>query len=337
MDRLNPENLTGPQKAAIFFLYMGEEFTSSFFKDLDENSIKKLGKYMSKITYIPSNVLNAVLDEFINNFQKEENLLVSGREFLEDIVKKTLDEDLAREVFKVLGNNETDKPFSELAYMPPESLSSMLQGEHPQTVALILSYLPNEKAAEVLGLLPDELRENVAIRILNINNVQDDIIREIDTTIKKNLSKMNISTRRFDGIEKLANILNELDTKTEEAILSFIEKEDENIAERVRQKMFLFEDLLMIDDRGFREILQNVDNQTVAKALKTASEEMKEKVFRNLSERAAEMLRDDMEVMGPVRLKEVEEAQQTIIKTAKKLESEGKIVLAGRGKEDVLV
>ena len=166
-----------------------------------------------------------------------------------------------------------------------------------------------------------------------MDQVQDDIIRELDETLKQDLTNVKVSRKNFDGIEAVANILNGVDRETEEKLLSKMDEEHSDLAEKIRQKMFVFEDLLYTDDRSFRTILQNVDNQTVAKALKTASEEMHQKVFSNLSERAAEMLKEDMEVMGPVRISEVEQAQQTIVKIAKKLEDEGKIVLGGKGKE----
>ncbi|MBW1919654.1 MAG: flagellar motor switch protein FliG [Deltaproteobacteria bacterium] len=334
-NHLSPENLSGPQKVAIFLLAMGEEFTTNFLKHLDQKSIKEIGKHMSEITYIPSNVLDAIMGEFLTNFEKESSLAVSGREFLEQVVVKTLDEETAREVFKVIGSEKSSVPFKDLAYVPADTLVNAIKGEHPQTIALMLSYLPQEKAAEILSLLPEEAKADVALRIVHTGNVQDDLIRELDEAIRKELSNIGITAKKFDGVEILANILNKVDRKTEEHILSRIEEEDSDVAEHVRQKMFVFEDLLGVDNRGFRQILQNVENQVLIKALKTASDEMKNKVLSNLSERAAEMLKEDMEVLGPVRLKEVEKAQQEIIKVASKLEEEGKIVLGG--KEDELV
>jgi len=337
--QIDPANLTGPQKAAIFFLAMGEEFTQSFFKELDEVKIKKIGKQMSEINYISSDALNVVMEEFFSSMDSndEASLSISGREFLQEVVTKTLDKDTAREVFRVIGDDIKKTPFSDLEYISAENLVSMLKGEHPQTIALILSYIPQGKAAEILTLLPDDIKGDIALRLVKIGEVQDDIVREIDETLKKDLTVGGVSARKFDGIEALASILNEVDGKTEEYVLAQIEKDDADLAEDIKQKMFVFEDLLQIDSRGFREILQNVDNQGLAKALKTASEEMKEMIFGNLSERASEMLKEDIEVMGPVKLSEVEEAQQSIIKAAKKLEEEGKIVLAGKGAEDVLV
>jgi flagellar motor switch protein FliG len=334
--KLRADKLSGPQKAAILFLTMGEEYSTALFKELDEASIKKIGKYMSEITYIPSDVLNSVMDEFLINFKSDSNMVVSGEDFLKQVVNKSMDKESAREVFKVIGEKGTSVPFSDLAYIPVENLINIIQGEHPQTIALILSYLPYEKAAEVLKTLPEELKIDVALRIVQIGQVDVEIVKELDKVIKNELSKIGGATRKCDGIETLANILNQVDGITEEAVLSHIENEDGDLADMVRQKMFVFEDLLQIENRHFRDILQNVDNQLLIKALKTTSDEMKNKVFSNLSERASEMLKEDMEVMGPVKLSEVEEAQQEIIKVAKRLESEGRIVLT-KGGDDVFV
>jgi flagellar motor switch protein FliG len=334
--KLSADKLSGPQKAAILFLTMGEEYSTALFKELDEASIKKIGKFMSEITYIPSDVLSRVMDEFLINFKSDSDVVISGEDFLKQIVNKSLDKESAREVFKVIGEKSTGVPFSDLAYIPVENLINIIQGEHPQTIALILSYLPYEKAAEVLKTFPEELKIDVALRIVQIGQVDVEIVNELDKVIKNELSKIGGATRKCDGIETLANILNQVDGITEESVLSHIENEDGDLADKVRQKMFVFEDLLQIENRHFRDILQNVDNQLLIKALKTTSDEMKDKVFSNLSERASEMLREDMEVMGPVKLSEVEEAQQEIIRTAKRLESEGRIVLA-KGGDDVFV
>jgi len=311
-ERLDLNNMSGPQKAAIFLLTMGEEFTESFFKTLDQKSISKIGKHISEISYIPSEVIDAVMDEFMTGLENEIDLSVSGRDFLEHVATKTLDEGTAKEIFKVVGGKSNQIPFRGLLHVP-------------------------EKAAEIFSLLPGEMQADIALRIVNIGKVHEDVIRDLDEAIKQDIFKIGTATKKFEGIETLANILNEVDGRIEEEVLSYIEEDDEALADRIRQKMFIFEDLLGTEDRNFREILQNVDTSTVGKALKTASEEMKQKVFKNLSERAGEMLQEDIEIMGPIRLREVEEAQLSIVKTAKRLEAEGKIVLAGKGKEDILV
>lgn len=336
-ERLSYDNISGIQKAAIMLLAMGEEFTASFFKRLDEKKIKEIGRHMSEISYVPSKVIHAIMDEFMRNFENDLDLCVSGKHFLKEVVNKSLDENTAREVCKSIDNETNKQPFNELAYLPAQNLVNMLKGEHPQTIALILSHLSQDKAAEVLCLFADDMKADIAYRIVQIGDVQEDVIKEIDETIRRDLVNVGTSTRKFNGLEVLANILNEVDSKTEEQVLSFIEKEDNDVADLIRQKMFVFEDLLQISDKNFRELLQNVENEVVVKALKTASEEMKQKIFGNLSERASEMLREDLEVLGPVRLAEVEESQQSIIRVAKRLEAEGRIVMASKGKDDVFV
>lgn len=337
LEKMSIDHLSGVQKAAIMLLAMGEEFTASFLQKLDQKKIKEIGKYMSEISYVPSNVLNSVMDEFVKSFDNNYDLCISGKSFIKDVVNRSLDENTAREVCKAIDKETNNQPFNEMIYMPAQNLVNILKGEHPQTIALILSHLTQEKAAEILCLFPDELKADIAYRILQIGDVPDDIIRDLDEMIRKDLSAFGTTSRKFDGLEALANILNEVDSKTEAQVISYIEKEDNELAEMVRQRMFVFEDLLQVDNKSFREILQNVENDVVIKALKTASDGMREKIFSNLSSRAAEMLQEDLEVLGPVRLAEVEENQQNIIRVAKKLEAEGRIVLAGKGKEDVFV
>ena len=342
-NELTLKDVKGAQKAAIFLLSMGETYTANVFKTLDEISIKKIGRYMSKITYISSDVLNSVMQEFIKSFEDDSNLAVSGKSFLEDIISKTLDEDTARDIFLAIGSQGKEEPFSDFKYIPAEDLINLIKGEHPQTIALILSQIPRDKAAEIMSILPEKIKPDVAFRVLNIGDVQEEMIRELDDTLKSELFAMGMSqkkgdTNKFDGVEALANILNEVDKTTEELVLSSIEENDPDLVEKIKQKMFVFEDLVNVDDKSFRDILKNVDNQGLVKALKTATDTMKQKVFKNLSEGASIMLKEDMEFVGPVRLKEVEDAQQDIIKNAKRLEEEGKIVLStGKGKDDVFV
>jgi flagellar motor switch protein FliG len=331
------EKLKGPQKAAIFLLAMGEDFASAFFKKLDERSIQEVGKYMSEINQIPPEVLNKVMQEFLSNFESDLSIHVSGRSFLEQVISKSLEGARAREIFKSIGREVEKAHFDDLAFVPGEKLFNILKGEHPQTVALILSYLPEGKSAQILTYFPDEVQSEIALRIARIGPVEDEVMKELNEVIHKDLAAMGGPARKLDGVEKVAGILNEVDRKSEETILSSIESEDNDLAEMIRKRMFVFEDLLQVDDKGFRELLQNVDKTTLAKALKTASEEMKAKIFSNLSERAAEMLREDLDVLGPMRLKDVEECQQGILKTAKKLEAEGRIAFAGKNKEDVFV
>lgn len=332
------KKLNGVQKAAIFLMVMGEEFTASFFKKADSKTVRDIGLHMSEIAYVPPDVLNSVMDEFERKFLNGAALSLTGKSFLKQVADKSPGESAIRDLFKSIERGGDKIPFIELSTLPSQSALNMFKGEHPQTIALILSNLPQGKAAEILSLFPDELKADIAYRIMQIGDVQNDVIEDLDDMIRKEITGMGTdSIIKFDGLEALAGILNEVDRKTEACIISHIEKEDGDMAEKIKQKMFVFEDMLRVDDKSFREILQNVGNEVLVRALKTASEDLKQKIFKNLSERAAEMLRDDLDVLGPVRLKEVEDNQQQIIRVAKKLEAEGRIVLAGKGKDDVFV
>jgi flagellar motor switch protein FliG len=334
----NPKKLNGLQKAAIFLMVMGEEFTASFFRKTDAKTVRDIGTHMSEIAYVPPDVLNAVMDEFERKIEGNAILSVSGKRFLKQVVDKSPSESTIRDLFKSIERGGDKIPFLELSNLPAQSFFNMFRGEHPQTIALILSNIPQVKAAEILNLFPDDIKADIAYRIMQIGDVQNDVIEDLDEMIRKEITGMGSdSVVKFDGIEALVGILNEVDRNTEACIISRIEKEDADMAEKIRQKMFVFEDLLRVDDKSFREILKSIGNEVLVRALKTASEEMRDKIFKNLSERAAEMLKDDLDVLGPVRLKEVEDNQQQIIRAAKKLEAEGRIVLSGKGKEDVFV
>jgi flagellar motor switch protein FliG len=336
-NKLDITKLTGPQKAAIFLLAMGEELATSFFQGLDEKSIQSVVEHMSDINYVSSDIINKVKNEFLTNTNSDMGLALSGKDFLKEVVNKTMEKETEKEVVTVKEDESNTPPFSDLANLPTDKLFSIIKGEYPQTIALILSFMPPKKSAQILNLFPQGDRSDIALRIVTIGQVQDEIVREVDEAMKSAISRIGIATRKFDGLETLANILNELEEDAEDEILSRIEHEDSNLADSIRQKMFIFEDLLQLDERSFREILQNVDKQKLAKALKTASEELKKKIFNNLSKRAAEMLKEDMEVIGLVRLKEVEEAQQNILQLTKRLGSEGKIALIGKRSGDVFV
>lgn len=328
--QLQAGELNGYQKAAIFLMSAGEEFTTHFMKTLDKQTIRKIGQCMPEISNISTEVVNGVMEDFLKTYSQTDTLMISGKEFFASAVRETLGEDDA-------DLDLENEPFENLVHLSPEQLTAAIRAEHPQTIALILSYVSDRKAAEVLHLLPEDIRIEVAYRLTDLGDVPMEFVRELDQTIQKNLIATGTSSREFDGIEALASILNQVDGTTEENIMAYLEKQDADLAQSVRQKMFVFEDLIEFDNKNFREILQNVDSQLLIKALKTASEELKEKVFQNLSQRASEMLREDMEVMGPVRLRDVEQAQLDILSAAKRLETEGRVIFPGKGKEDVLV
>lgn len=334
---LNTKNLTGSQKAAIFLMAVGEEYAREIFKALGDDEIKEIGECLAAIRYVPPDVLAFVLKEFSKDYQNYDQLILDGESFLKNAIKGAVSEAKAEKIYKELKERKREVPFSTLKKVDAEILAELIKGEHPQTIAFILSHLDSEKAADILMGLPKDIQPEVAMRIAEISNVPPEIVYEIDSVLQASVAKAGSSTMgNIDGLETVAEILNKVDRSTEDNIMSKIDEEKQEMANEIRQLMFVFEDILKVDDRGIREILKNVESQQLLLALKTASEEMKEKIFANLSERAAEMLREDMEVMGPARLSDVEEAQQHIVKVTQQLEAEGKILI-GKGKEDVFV
>ncbi|SHK75984.1 flagellar motor switch protein FliG [Desulfatibacillum alkenivorans DSM 16219] len=334
---LDPEKLTGPEKAAIFLLAMGEDYASKVMKNMAPKEVNRIANHMKEIQFVPSSVLTKVYEEFVDKVERKDELMIQGDQFVKKVVHSTFDEITIKEIFQDLDAEEREEPFAYIEKIDPQALIRILSGEHPQTVALVLAHMKPGQAAAVLAGMPKEVQADIAMRVADINQVPIEIIHEVDSSLQKEVLTISDSGgREIGGAEALANILNEVDKATEETVMTTMEEERTEIAEKVRQLMFVFEDLLKVDDKGMREILKQVDTSELVVALKSASEAMKDKVFGNLSQRAAEMLREDMEVMGPTRLAEVEAAQQGVIRIARQLEAEGKVVIA-RGSEDVLV
>jgi flagellar motor switch protein FliG len=336
MDTIN--TLTGPRKAALLLMVMGEQFASHVFKHLDEREVKTIGEHMSQLKTVDTSLISSVMNEFQESCRKNNLLGVSGKNFFQKTVSKAFDSRKAETLLSDFSGDGQSKRFEKLKALSPQVLSNLLIDEHPQTIALILVNLPYQAAAEVLQLLPEEIQSEVIVRVADLDNVPDDIMNEIQDVIFEQLSDIgNESNQKLGGIDAAAEILNQVDQKTENSILEKIEADREELAEEIRQSMFIFEDLIHLDDRSIRSLLKEVGNDELILALKTASEALVDKIFSNVSQRAAQMMREDMEVMGPVKLRDVEQAQLNILKTARRLEEEGKIVLGGKGGDDVLV
>jgi flagellar motor switch protein FliG len=263
---------------------------------------------------------------------------VSGKDFLQKTVPKAFGSKKADDLLGDLLSKNGPRSFERLNSLNPSILANLLLNEHPQTIALILVNMKHQTAAEILQQLPEEVQSEVVVRIADLEEVPNEVVSEIHDVIEELLSDIDKDTSEsLGGIETAAEILNQLDQKTENAIFEKIESEREELADEIRQKMFLFEDLIELDDRSIRTLLKEIGNDELMLALKTAPEELLDKIFSNVSQRAAEMMKEDMEVMGPVKLRDVEQAQMNIIKTARRLEEEGKLVLGGKGSEEVLV
>ena len=332
------ETLTGARKAALFLMIMGEEYTAKVFKHLDERDVKIIGEHMTKIRNVDPKAVTAIMKEFSQHYSDTPKVGVSGKDFLERTVSKAFDARRAGDLLEDLLSNRGLGSFEKLSSLNPQILANLLVNEHPQTIALILVNLKFQYAAEVIQELPEEVQSEVIVRIADLDDVPNEIVAEIQEVIEEQLSNIGkTSNENLGGITTAAEILNHLDQKTESTILEKIETEREDLAEEIRQSMFVFGDLINLDDRSIRALLKEMSNDELILALKTASDDLVEKIFSNVSQRAAQMMREDMEVMGPVRLRDVEQAQLNIIKTARRLAEEGKIVMGSRGGDDVLV
>jgi len=331
------KKLTGPRKAAMFLLNMGEGYASEVFKKMSNAEIKKIAVAMTQIEEITPDDLASISQEFVKFYEGESKLVVESNGFLKNVIERTLDPERAEMILKEIEERKREKPFVWSREVNIAALASTLAAEHPQTIAMVMAHLPADIASDVMVSFPTELKGDIALRVAQLGQVPEDIVRDVDTALKEEMKNMVSSGGKVGGLQVLVDILNGVDKATEEAIMEAIEEEDAEMAGSVRDMMFVFEDMINVDDRGMREILKKVEGPQLTLALKTASEEMKNKILGNLSSRAAEMVMEDLEVMGPVKLSEVEEAQQAIVQAAKELEAEGTITLGGKGKDDVLV
>jgi flagellar motor switch protein FliG len=330
--------MNGARKAALFLMVMGEDFTARVFKHLSESDIKSLGEHMTQVKNVDPKTISSIMDEFSEAMRGNKVLGLSGRDFLQKTVPKAFDSRKADDLLGDLLSKTGEKSFEKLSSLNPQVLANLLMNEHPQTIALILVNMKYNTAAEIMQFLPENIQGEVIIRIADLEDVPNEIINEVYEVVDDMLSDLGSEAgENQGGIEAAAEIMNQLDHKTETTIFEKIETEREELADEIRQKMFVFADLVHLDDRSIRSLLKEVSNDEIILALKTAAEDLSKKIFDNVSKRAAEMMKEDMEVMGPVKLKDVEQAQLNIVKTARRLEEEGKIVLGSKGGEEVLV
>jgi len=329
------KTLTGPQKASIFLLSLDTETAAQVMRHLDEEEIKTITKTIGDLEVVPKDVVESVLKEAK---EKIDNMAFvhQVKEFLQKVVTKVLGEKKSAEIGQVV---EAFNPETVEAAFDTKMLATLIQDEHPQIIALILSSLPSSDAKQILSELPDPVKAEVMYRISIMESIPPEVMEEVQKTLKEKIaSSASSQARQRGGVNKVVEIAKNLDVKTLEAILNELQAIDPNLANIIEAQLFTFDDLITLDDRSIQLLLREVDMKDLAIALKTASDELKDKFLKNLSARAREMMLEDMEVMGPVRIRDVEKAQQKIVDIAKKLESEGKIILQhGGSEEDVFV
>ncbi|GAU08795.1 flagellar motor switch protein FliG [Desulfoplanes formicivorans] len=337
----NPENaaaLNGPQKAAIVLLALGKNLAATIFKQLERDEITAISKAMVEMDTISKEMAQEVLKEFNETMLIQKDMLIAGPSQVKKLLTENLDPDTAKYVLDSLDLNLGRTPFKELNNVSPKILSQILRNEHPQTMALIAGHLPPDNAAELLQHLSPGARAEVMMRLAKLEAVPEDMLLEVDRVLQNQLIAIGGKEgKHVGGVQAVAEILNAIDHSTEEEILTEIEEDSASLADEIRQLMFVFEDATSLDNRAIREVLKEISNEELGLAMKTASDELKTKFFSNMSERAATMIQEDLEIMGPVKLSEVESAQQSIVKTIRRLEAEGRIAIPGKGGGEVLV
>ncbi|CAB4906643.1 unannotated protein [freshwater metagenome] len=339
LDNVDYDNLKGFEKAAILINYLGSDAAKKLLKHMDDGDIRKLLTIMGKFRIVPISVTKRVLEEYYESISESEEYIFSDKTTTKDTIVDAIGEERARGVLGHLNVSHSARPMLEsLEVVDAKSLANFLIHEHPQTVSVILAHLEPEKKGEVLKRLPEALQAEVVLRMANLDHVAPELIAEVDRVLKDELANIGtVEQAALGGVQPVAEMLNVMDKNTEKAIMSRIEERDPILAEEIRKLMFVFEDIVKIDDKGIQTLLKEVPNEKLLLALKTANEEIKNKIFKNISQRAAQLLKDDISNMGPSRLSDVEGAQVEIVNVARRLESEGKILIARGGSEDALV
>lgn len=329
---MKDSKLDGYQKTAIFLNLVGEDVAAEILKTLDVKQIGKITAQMTKTTSVPAEVVEDIIKEVSQNISSG-SLNLGGEEYIKRILSKGLGEDGAAKILEIASK---ESPLEELKWVDSKTLIGLLSAEHPQTITLIMCLLEPAQAAEVLSALPEHLKSDIVMRMATTDRISETALDELKSALKGQLDLTKGKGKRLGGIKSVAEILNLCDKATEKTVLERIEEQNIDLADSIRQLMFVFEDIVTIDNRGIQTILKEISSEDLSIALKTASEELKAKIFSNMSQRAAAILKEDMQTRGPVRLSDVEKAQLSIVNTIRKLEMEGKIIISKRGGEELV-
>lgn len=331
-------SVRGITKAAILLLNMDKDVAASVLKHLDEDIVEQITREIAQLDLVGTTERGQIIEEFYNVALARSYAKQGGLAYAKILLQKALSPDKAAHVMKVIEHQVHRRPFSFLAKTEAENLLTFIQDEHPQTIALILSHLPSAKASEILADLGGPKQVEVVARIANMENTNPEVVREVEQGLEMRLSGIVSQTfQKVGGVETVAEMLNLADRSTEKSILESLETTNPELVEQIRRLMFVFEDILLVNDKGIQSVLKEVDNEELALALKTASEELREKIFKNMSERASQLIKEDMEFMGPVRVADVEGAQQKIVDIVRRLEDAGEVIISGRGGEKEMI
>jgi flagellar motor switch protein FliG len=328
--------LTGVQKAAIVLIALGADLSARVLKHFPDDEIEMLTQHISMLESVPKETQQAVLEEFLELSKAREYLMHGGYKYAREVLEKAVGPQRAEEILNKVSVAIQKVPFSNLRRTDPKHLLNFIRDEHPQTIALIITHLVPEQAALILSSLPPEKQSDIARRIAVIDRTPPEVVKEVEKVLERKLSMVVQQDQTVGGVKTLVNILNRVDRSTEKTILEELEVSDPDLADEVRKMMFVFEDIVKLHDTAIQRVLREVDTKDLAKAMRGANEEVNERIFKNMSRRAADMLREEIQFMGPVRLRDVEEAQQRIVQIIRRLDETGEIIIA-RGGEDAII
>ena len=338
MPRFQDEKLTGLQKSAILLIALGPEKSATIFKHLKEEEIEELTLEIANTRSINPQLKEEVVDEFYQVCLAQQYIAEGGIGYAKELLEKALGNEKALDVIGKLTASLQVKPFEFVRKTEASQLLNFIQDEHPQTIALILSYLSPGQASSIISALPQDRQADVAKRVAMMDRTSPDVIKEVEKILESKLASLvNQDYTIIGGVDQVVEILNAVDRGTEKHIMETLEIEEPELADEIRKKMFVFEDILLLDDRAIQRVLRDVDNNDLALALKGANEQVQNAIFNNLSKRLATMIKEDMEFMGPVRMKDVEEAQQKIVNIIRKLEDSAEIVISRGGGDEIIV
>ena len=333
----NPE-INGLQKAAILLIALGPEKSSTIFKHLKEDEIESLTLEIANTRSISPSTKESVLEEFYEVCLAQQYIAEGGIAYAKEILEKALGADKARDVIGKLTASLQVRPFEFVRKTDASQLLNFIQDEHPQTIALILSYLSSSQSSQIISSLPPDTQADVARRIAQMDRTSPDVIKEVEKVLERKLSSLvNQDYTIVGGVDSIVDILNTVDRGTEKHIMETLEIEEPELADEIRRKMFVFEDILSLDDKSIQRVLREVDNNELAVALKGSTEEVQNVIFNNLSQRLSKMINEDMDYMGPIRMKDVEEAQQKIVNIIRKLEDSSEIIISRGGGDEIVI
>ncbi len=333
--KFDTSQLSGTEKAAFLLVSLDADTSAKILGRLDHDQIEKISMEIAKTKEVPGETRDQVIEEFYQTCLEKKFNEQGGFDRAKHLLERSVDASRANQIISNLKRTLQTTPFHFLRNADPANLLTFIKDEHPQTIGVIMSHLPAEKAAEILKGLGPKVQIEVVKRICKMDQANQDAIKAVEEGLESRVSAfVSVEAEETGGIESVADMLNLTDRATEKSILENLEEEDPELVEQIRKLMFVFEDIMNVDDRGIQQVLKEIDNEELATALKAASEELKQKIFKNMSERAAEMVQEEMEFMGPVRVADVEAAQQRIVDVVRRLEESGEIIIEGRGGAD---